>query len=442
MAHSIGRELEGSDAQAAAGLRTPPETGAETPSGGWLAPGEFEAQAAVWLGWPAFQWFEDRKLDTRATIAEIACALSDYEVPSNVMCTDEEGVRAARDWMLRNGYAVSSRIRFLKIPQADLWVRDYGPIFLRNRRASSLSIASFKQNQWGHSTTADPVSRAMSELPGRVAEFLGMDRVLCSALVSEGGNRIGNGRGVLVVNRSIELERNPGATLEDLEAAYKRVLGARKVIWLNSGLKEDMSAERGPIPYFDTDGELIHLYNPQTTGGHADEFCQFAGPRRIVLAQVADEEAAEDPIAAANYARLEEAYRVLSEETDQDGRPFEIIRIPTPDVAFRRVRPEEPMYCRFLEELEYAPDAPPFPKGEPVHIVRVSSYANYLATNGMIIAPYYGNPDKDAAAARALESAYPGRDLVPIDPTPLNYVGGGIHCATQQQPVGACRRVP
>ncbi len=440
MTHSIGRGLKGSDAQAAAGLRTWPE--ADAPPGRWLTPGEFEAQASVWLGWPTFQWFEDRELDTRRTIAEIACALSHYQVPANVMCTDEEGVRAARDWMLRNGYPISSRIRFLPIPQVNVWVRDYGPIFVRNRRTNSLSIAAFAQNQWGYSTTADPISRAMSAVPERVAEFLGIDRVLNSTLVSEGGNRIGNGRGVLVVNRAVELERNPGAALEDLEAAYKRVLGASKVIWLNSGLEEDRRAEHGPIPYFDADGELIHLYNPQATGGHVDVFCQFASPRRILLAEVADEEAAADPIAAVNQARLEEAYRILSEATDQDGRPFEIVRIPTPDIAFRPVRPDEPMYCRFLEELDYARGAPRFPKGEPVHIVRVSSYANYLATNGLVIVPEYGNRTKDAAAGRALESAYPGRDLIRIDPTPLNYVGGGIHCATQQQPLGACRSAP
>ena len=410
--------------------------------GNWLMPGEFEAHAAVWLGWPTFQWFRDPELDTRRTIAQIACTLSEHEVPSNIMCADRAGIELAGDWMRRNGYPVSSRIRFVPIPQVDVWVRDYGPIFVLDRRSHSLAVAAFAQNQWGYSTTSGPISTAMSALPGRVAEFLGIGGVLTSGIVSEGGNRIGNGRGVLVVNRALELERNPGATQEELEAAYRQVLGAGKIIWLNAGLKEDMRAERGPIRYFNADGELIYLYNPQTTGGHVDEFCQFAGPRRIVLAQVADSEAAADPVAAANHARLEEANGILSEETDQDGRPFEIIRIPTPDIAFRRVSPEEPMYRRFLEKLEYAHDAPPFPKGEPVHIVKVSSYANYLATNGLVIVPCYGNPDKDAAAAHALETAYPGRNLVPIDPTPLNYAGGGIHCATQQQPLAGRRSAP
>lgn len=405
-------------------------------------PGEFEAQAAVWLGWPAAQWFEAPELDTRRTIARIACVLSGHEVPSNVMCTNHQGMQAAQDWMRRNDYPISPRMRFLPIPQVDMWVRDFGPVFLRDYDTNGLAVAAFAQNQWGYSTTSDPTSKAMSALPKQIAGFLGIDTVLSSTLVSEGGNRIGNGRGVLAVNCAVELERNPDATVQELEAEYQRVLGASKIIWLNSGLEEDTRTNRGPIRHTNAGGEPIHLYNPQTTGGHIDEFCQFAGPGRILLAQVAEEEAAGDPIAAVNHARLEEAYQVLSKATDQDGRPFEIIRIPTPKVTCRQVQPHEPMYCRFLEELDYPDNAPRFPEGEPVHIVRVSSYVNCLATNGLVIAPEYGDRSRDAAAARALESAYPGRKVVQVDPTPLNYVGGGIHCATQQQPLGSCRSGP
>ena len=70
-----------------------------------------------------------------------------------------------------------------------------------------------------------------------------------------------------------------------------------------------------------------------------------------------------------------------------------------------------------------------------MHIVKSASYVNYMATNGVVIAPRYGNPEKDDAVARILQAAY-DRDVVQIDPTPINYVGGGIHCVTQQQPVG------
>jgi len=401
-----------------------------------IMPGEFEAQAAVWLGWPTRQWFRDPRLDTRRSIAQIARILSDYRIASNIMCTNDRGIFDAREWMRRYDYPVTSYMNFLPLPQVDIWVRDYGPVFVRDLSTDRLAIASYRQNQWGYSTTDDPISRQMSALPGLVARFLGMETVVDTDVVSEGGGRIQNGRGVLLVGRAVEFQRNPQATREELEAAYRTTLGATRIIWLNAGLCEDMQANLGPISHSDAGGATIRLYGPQTTGGHLDEFCRFAGPKRIVLAQVGEEEAAADPIAAVNRERLEEACRILSEETDQDGEPFEILRIPAPDPDYMLVQPDEPMYSDFLANLDYPEDVPRFPRGRAVHIVKPSSYANYFAVNGLVIAPRYGNSIKDRAAARVLEKAFPGREVVQMDPSPLNYAGGGIHCVTQQQPVG------
>lgn len=403
----------------------------------YIMPGEFEQQSAVWLGWPLFQWYKDEQLDTRHAIAQIVQTLSDYQIVANIMCTNEQHIAKARNWLSQHGYIITSYMHFLPIPQIDIWVRDYGPIFLKDRTTNKLAIASYAQNQWGYSTTTDKTSMQMTALPSLVAKFLGIDSdsVIKTQVVSEGGDRIQNGQGVLLVNRAVEFQRNPDATQEELEAAYKRTLNASKCIWLNAGICEDVQSNYGPIPYVDADGNAIYLYGPQTTGGHLDEFCRFASPNRIILAQVTADEAAIDPIAAVNYERLLDAYRILSAHSDTENNPFEIVRIPTPSIDYKLIQPDEHIYG-FLEALRYPDDVIPFPKGQPIHVVRSSSYANYLATNGLIIAPKYDNPDKDSAALDALKTAFPGRDVVQIDPTALNYVGGGIHCVTQQQPVG------
>ena len=410
--------------------------GPVSPGSGYVMPGEFEPHSAIWLGWPSFQWFTGPRLDTRQTISEILQTLSDNQVTANILCTDKQKISEARHWMRDNGWLVTPYMNFLAIPQVDIWIRDYGPIFLKNRTTHRLAIASFTQNQWGYSRIADNTSVRMSGLPDLVARYLGINTVLRTRVVSEGGGRIHNGRGTLLVCRSVEFQRNPYSTKAELEAAYKTMLGATRIIWLNAGLYEDLQADKGPIPYVDTEGNTIFLYGPQTTGGHLDELCQFTSPVRIILAQVTGQEASSDPVAAANYLRLEEIYRVLSAEMDMYGNPLDIIRIPTPDIDYMQIQPDEPMYSQFLVTLDYPDDAPVFPDGEPVHIVRASSYANYFVTNGLVIAPKYGNQAKDDAAASALKTAYPGRDVVQIDPTPLNYTGGGIHCLIQQQPVG------
>ena len=405
-----------------------------TAAGDFTMPAEFEPHAAIWMGWPKEQPYADPELDTRVPIAEIMAALCAHGVEVKLMCTGAVEEREARRWLTTHDHPVSDHLDFVHIDQVDIWVRDYGPIFTRNR-ANRLGIARFLQNQWGYAPPSDSVSRAMTDLPERVARHLGIDHLVSADVVSEGGGRIVNGQGTLLVCRAVEAERNPQLDEAALERAYHRVLGVTKVIWINNGLGEDLHATWGPIPYRDAAGKEIHLYGPATTGGHLDEMVRFAGPRQIVLAQVAPEEAARDPLAALNYARCEEAFRILSRATDQSGEPFHIVRLPVPDVAYLAVSPQESMY-RWLAGLDYPAHVPPFPHDRPIHVVRASSYANYLVTNGLVVASRYGNAAKDDAAAAALAAAYPGRTVVQIDPTAINYAGGGIHCCTQQQPAG------
>ena len=207
----------------------------------------------------------------------------------------------------------------------------------------------------------DAVSIGMTQLPEAVARFLGIDTVLRTGVVSEGGGRIHNGEGILLVNRMLERRRNPQKTEAELEDAYKTLLGATRIIWLNAGLYEDVQSDSGPVAYKDDDGKSVLLYGPQTTGGHLDELCQFAAQNRVILAEVSEEEASADPIAAINYERLEEIYRTLSKMTDMNGRPFEIMRIPVPDIKFLLIQPDEPMYKDFLATLDYRENAPAFP---------------------------------------------------------------------------------
>ena len=99
-----------------------------------------------------------------------------------------------------------------------------------------------------------------------------------------------------------------------------------------------------------------------------------------------------------------------------------LVTLPVEDFArlweglILAVEPTEPMY-QWLAELDYPADVPPFPHGRPIHVVKASSYANYLVTNGLVVAPRYGNAEKDDAAAATLEADYPGRTVVQIDPS-------------------------
>ena len=51
-----------------------------------------------------------------------------------------------------------------------------------------------------------------------------------------------------------------------------------------------------------------------------------------------------------------------------------------------------------------------------------------------MIVPEFGDAAADGLAAELIGAAYPGRDVVAMNIDPVSAGGGGIHCATQQQP--------
>ena len=76
--------------------------------------------------------------------------------------------------------------------------------------------------------------------------------------------------------------------------------------------------------------------------------CRFADPRTIILAEISEEEAKHHPTLAYNREVFEEAYEILSKATDQDGKPFKILRMPCPSLGFTKMGPEDTNYTYFL----------------------------------------------------------------------------------------------
>ena len=64
----------------------------------------------------------------------------------------------------------------------------------------------------------------------------------------------------------------------------------------------------------------------------------------------------------------------------------------------------------------------------------MASYVNYYVCNGAVLIPQFGDARADEAATEAIAGQYPEREIVALDIDPVSAGGGGIHCATQQQP--------
>ena len=59
--------------------------------------------------------------------------------------------------------------------------------------------------------------------------------------------------------------------------------------------------------------------------------------------------------------------------------------------------------------------------------------------NDAVLYPTYRQPANDRAAAEVLQAAFPGREMVGIDCSPLIRQHGSLHCVTMQYPENVLR---
>ena len=230
------------------------------------------------------------------------------------------------------------------------------------------------------------------------------------------------------------MDRNPDMTKEAMELEYNRLLGVKKIIWLKQGLVEDNHTFLGPI----TTSEGTKAYTVVTTNGHIDEFARFVNDSTILMAKV-DSLEFDNPIALENHKRIEVNYQILSEATDQEGKPFTIVRMLLPGTIFSTMSPGDYVY-EYIKTLDYK-DRSTFPNGDTVKVMAALSYLNFIITNKVVIGQRCwreGMPDylklKDEKATQILKSVFPDRRVIMIDALAVNLGGGGIHCISMHQP--------
>lgn len=266
---------------------------------------------------------------------------------------------------------LAGTIEVWDIPTDDLWCRDAGPVFVRNE-AGGLAVSHLNFNGWGNKQIHENDGR----IARRVAEYLGLP-VFDNGLVGEAGGVESDGHGTLIAHESSWVigNRNKG-TRDEVEALLLEAIGGDKMIWA-PGVK-----------------------GADITDYHIDALARFTSPGTILI-QLPDKPDSDDPWSASAF----ETYDILKAATDANGDSFEIVVVP------------EPYETRITTE-EF-----------------VASYVNYYVCNGAVIAAQFGDRDTDNEARRLLAGLCPDREIVTLNVDPIGETGGGIHCATQQQPI-------
>lgn len=383
-------------------------------------PAEWEPQEAVWIG---IFHRPGREIVSAAIVKAI------YQNVQVRLNYNADSTRRRFNKLLASYQVDTTKLKWIKDSTSFNWPRDPGPLFLVNTKGER-KVVDFGWNDYGNSYVMNEKLSKTDSIVGRtdirMATYLKMP-VVSTSMVAEGGGIETNGRGVLLSIEETALQRNPGKTLQEIEAEYLRVTGCKKIIWLKRMTLHDKSVR----------GLLVENWINTGANGHIDEVARFVGPTTIVLAKIDEGDAKKNPISKNDYEILNENLEILKKATDVYGKPFTILRLPYPDLNAHSIAyiMDNDMRKNFPEPI------PVIKNGDTLKFVPAVGYMNFMVTNGIVLVARYwkeGLPlrekQKDEEVKKLFEKIYPNRKVLQINPYNINGGGGGLHCATLPQP--------
>ncbi|MEM6644609.1 MAG: agmatine deiminase family protein, partial [Bacteroidota bacterium] len=216
--------------------------------------------------------------------------------------------------------------------------------------------------------------------------------------------------------------RNPGLTLKEMEQRFLDALGLEKVIWI----KEPMLLDKYLHKLENTYGQGANF--------HMDTYLRFVNDSTILIPTIDPSIKDKTPLLAADYKASLANLERLKKETNVDGKPFNIVEIPHPDVSLYQYEfPFQPGTEAFFTESQL---------GDTITYLPIMGYSNFLITNGAVLVSEYwreGLPesekDNDEKMKAILKQYFPNREIIGIKKAlMLNWFGAGIHSQTMQIP--------
>ncbi len=398
----------------------------DTPRGSGIH-ADFDPTAAVWLS-----YHEGHAAMTRGLVAALHA-----HVKLRFLVADEAAAEQVRVLPFA-GLDVHVQ------PQASFFLRDMA-VFARDAQGSA-SIVDFVASQYGAAawclrryarggdrqwctTHARTSAAERDRLDRDFARRLNAS-VHASPLSLEGGGVEVNGRGLMIACEELHRSRNPDLSRAQVETELLRLPGVNKVIWLPAGLAEDVLLR----------ATITGPYVAWGAGGHTDEFVRFADERTVLLAWPDDADAAKHPVARMTRQRMQRNWERLATATDTQGRRLRVIRVPMPRIVQRRVLLSDRAQIDASEDWSTDYFAPRERRrvGESLWQVATASYLNFVVANGVVVlpdcVPHGTSPEHQDRVRRLFADVFAGRRIEFVNGISAHWVGGGLHCATLNQP--------
>ena len=331
-------------------------------------PAEWEKQSATWLAFPhnKTNWYGERGVKIRKFYVELVRNITEFQpvnllLPSKNFLTDEEKV------------ALANRpfpVNFIVIKTNDIWIRDYGPFFMKKGNKKVVIETQF--NAWGAKFPPWGLDNA---IPQKIAAKMGLPLIESVPYIFEGGaiEVNGDGLGITTEDCLVGKNRNDVKHLNKVAKALRKAFGLKDLLVLPHGLHGDH------------------------TDGHIDNVARFVAKDRIVMCMADNKRSPNAPI-------LSEAKFIIEKWLFRHyGESAVVDTLPLP--------PQ-----RVLDDGQILP----------------ASYMNYIYVNGGLIFPKYKSPN-DAKAKKYFESVYPDRKVIGIDCRTVIEEGGSLHCMSKHE---------
>lgn len=349
-------------------------------------PAEWDRHDEVIMAWPSIEndAYADKGgsrdlADATRDISTIAEAVAEFEQVTLLVTPDRLQEAKKRFKHDADGIFIQPVHDY---PKLDLWMRDLAPTFVFD--GCHLAGVDYNFNGWGNKF---PVNASQS-LASQIDDNMNLTRI-STWLVTEGGSLETDGEGTLLITDSsiINENRNPGKTRQQIEGELQRTLGVTKIIWL-PGVKG---------------GDI--------TDGHVDGLARFVAPGKVVISRP-------NTLDDNNFSKVfSDARSILANVTDARGRRLEVIEMIEADLYSLGLDRGT------LKDIENEKEDYPS-----------LSYVNWLLVNGGVIFPQFGDKKADAAALNTICGLYKDRRVKTVRLDELPFLGGGIHCSTQEVP--------
>ncbi|WP_031371670.1 MULTISPECIES: agmatine deiminase family protein [Lysobacter] len=300
-------------------------------------PAEWEPQSAVLIAWPnADTDWAERLGEVEETYIALVAAIVRYQ-PA-LICVADDDVQAYARARLSSARIDMARVHFIEAPYDDTWLRDSGPISLRD--GDGFRLLDFRFTGWGGKFDASQDDLLVERLTEMGTFSNSVRQSIDFAL--EGGAIETDGAGTLLSTWQCLHERHPQASREDITAKLAGWLQQDRVLWLDHGYLEG-----------------------DDTDAHIDTLARFAAPDAIVY------QGCDDP-ADSHYAELQAMAAELAALRTRDGQPYRLFALPWAQPVIDENRR------------------------------LAASYANFLIINGAVLMPAYGDAvDAEAQAVLA-----------------------------------------